>query len=128
MAKKNQGFAGFDLNKATKKLKKLAEINAKSFMKLHALPDFPKMNFDTLKNLDLKDTMGMVEMGKKGFNMMQENLDHPLVKEGLDKLNDIDAIKKLKEVDVGEVMNKLQDMGGHLEEAKLHASNFFKFI
>ena len=96
--------------------------------KLPPLPDFPKMDLDAFKNIDFQDAMDMVGSAQKGFNMLQENLDHPLIKEGLDKLNDMDAIKKLKELDAGEAMNKLKDLGNHLEDAKRHASNAFKLF
>ena len=127
MAGKNKGFSGFDLGKATKKLQALAEENARSF-KLPPLSDFPKIDFNAFKNLDFQDAMSMVKVGQKGFNMIQDNLDHPLVKDGLDKLKDSDVMNKLKDVDVGDAMNKFKDMSGNLGEAKKHASNVFKLF
>lgn len=115
------------MSKATKTLQKLAQNNANNF-KLPPLPDFPKMDMDTFKNIDFQDMADMVQTAQKGFNMIQDNLDHPMVKEGLNKLNDIDVIKKLKDIDTGEAMNKFKDLTNNLEDAKKHASNVFKLF
>ena len=78
--------------------------------------------------MDMKDTMDMVVKAQKGFELLQDNLDHPLVKEGLGKINDIDAIKKLKDIDVNEGINKLRDLTENLGDAKKHAENMFKLF
>jgi hypothetical protein len=72
--------------------------------------------------------MDAVNLGKKGYTLLQDNLDHPLVKEGLEKLKDFDAYSKLKDVDLGEAMNKFKDVTDNLDNAKKHASNVFKLF
>jgi hypothetical protein len=39
-------------------------------------------------------------------------LDHPLVKEGLDKLSENDMFKKLKDVDLNKAKKDFEDVAG----------------
>lgn len=122
MAMKNKGIQDFDLSKATKKLKAIADMNMNNFQKLPPLPDFD------ITNLDLKDVLEISQKAKQGFDMIQNNIDHPLIKEGLNKFNDIEAVKKLKDIDVGETVNKIKDLTNNLQDTKKHAENFFKIF
>jgi hypothetical protein len=44
--------------------------------------------------------------------MIQNNIDHPLVKEGLEKLNENDMFKKLKDVDLGKAKRDFDEVAG----------------
>jgi len=63
IASKNTGFQGFDLGKATQKIKKMAELNKKYMPPLK----LPQLDMDTLKNFNAGEALSMVNKAKEGL-------------------------------------------------------------
>ena len=63
MANMNKGMSGFNFDKATKQIQRMA----KEFKSVQ-LPPLPSLDLETLKKIDLNDAMQMVNYAQTGFD------------------------------------------------------------
>jgi len=91
------------------------------------------MDFDP-SNMNLEDISQIMEKGQKGVDMVKdvhskiEDLNNPFLNEAVNKVKNHELIGKMKDVDLGELQDKIKNFGSQMDDTKKKVEGLMNFF